>query len=130
GGVPATGGVRLGPDTVGGPTRKGLREDRPSPGCEWAGMGDWVTALSNGGERTGELVDFHTIQTPPGNEYGIAVSTIREPDWGMYCRHGLKIVEAVPAEHTRQGPRPACTRGQDDPSSEYTERKYCPACRP
>lgn len=122
--------THFGPDFVGGATHKGKRKDCIYPDCEWPGMGDWVTALSNGVERTGELVDFHIVRTSSGNEYGVAVSTIREPDWGTYCRHGLKIVEAVPAEHTRQGPRPACTLGQGDPFHECTERTYCPACYP
>lgn len=122
--------THFGPGFVGGLAHKGRRKDCSYPGCEWPGTGDWVTALSGDVERTGELVDFHIIRTSSRNEEVIKSSTIREPDWGTYCRHGLKIIEAIPAEHTLQGPPPACTLKQDDPSHECTERKYCPACHP
>jgi hypothetical protein len=100
------------------------------PNREWPRQGDLVTAKSGSVERTGKLVDFHIIQTSPGNEYAITISTIRKPDWGMYCRHGLKIVEAEPAEHTLQGPRPLCTLGIGDWSHRCAESRYCPACYP
>lgn len=93
-------------------------------------MGDRVTAMSGGVERTGMLVDFHIIQTSAHNEHAIATSTIRRPDWGMYCRHGLKIIEAEPAEHTCQQPRPSCALGVDDPFHVCPEPEHCPACYP
>lgn len=58
--------------------------------------------MTDGGERTGKLVDFNVIQTSPGNEYPIIRSTMRKPDWGTYCPHGLKVVERVPTEHSCQ----------------------------
>jgi hypothetical protein len=122
--------THLGPGFLGSVSHKGRREDCTYPDCEWPRQDDWVSAISRGVERTGELVDFHIIRTSAGNEYGILKSTIRRPDWGMYCRHGLKIVEAVPAEHTLQEPRPLCTLGQDDPFHECAEPRYCPACHP
>lgn len=90
-------------------------------------MGDLVTAMSDGVERTGILVDFHIIRTSVGNEYAIAPSTVRHPDWGMYCRHGLKIVEAEPAEHTCERP-PSDPPGCFDPFGPGSST--CPACYP
>jgi hypothetical protein len=86
--------------------------------------------MSGSVERTGKLVDFHIVQTSPGNGYVVATSTIRRPDWGMYCRHGLKIVEAEPAEHTFQDLRPLCTLGRTDWSHQCSEPRHCPACHP
>ncbi|MFE0472737.1 hypothetical protein ACFW2V_14080 [Streptomyces sp. NPDC058947] len=86
--------------------------------------------MSGGVERTGELVDFHLIRTSQRDEYEILPSTIRKPDCGTYCRHGLKIIEAVPVEHTLQEPRPLCTLGRDDPFHVCAEPRYCLACHP
>jgi hypothetical protein len=93
-------------------------------------IGDPATAKSGHVERTGKLVDFDIIRTSPGDEYVIARSTLRKPDWGTYCRHGLKIIEAEPAEHTFHGPRPLCTLGKDDWGHQCAEDKRCPACYP
>jgi hypothetical protein len=56
---------------------------------------------------------------------------IRRPDldkWGVYCPHGKKIVEAIPAEHTCGGkPQPIPRVG---PFEAEPEREYCKACYP
>jgi hypothetical protein len=54
----------------------------------------------------GELIHspgaLFVIRVSAGNEY--AATDVREPDWGNYCPHGLKIVEAEPAEHLCEDP--------------------------
>jgi hypothetical protein len=80
---------------------KGLREDCTHPDCAWPRAGDWVTGMSDGVERTGELVDpfVPLISTSVGNEYAILGSTMRKPEQGaVYCPHGVKIFEADSSE--------------------------------
>lgn len=121
--------IHHGPGTSGG-THEGLREDCSRPDCEWPRMGDLVTAMSGSVERTGKLVDFHIIRTSLRDEYVIARSTIRKPDQGAYCPHGLKVMEAVPAAHTCQPPRPPCTLGRDDLFHTCPEPEPCKGCHP
>lgn len=115
---------------LGGRSHEGKRDDCPSPGyCEYPHTGGLVTARDERVERAGELVDFHIIRTSPEDEYVIASSTIRQPDWGMYCRHGLKVIEAVPIEHTCG--RPAADRpGVFDIAAIELGSSGCPACYP
>lgn len=72
------------------------------PGCEWPRIGSMVTASIGHLERTGSLISKGdgriVIRVSSGTEY--EADSVRDPEWGAYCPHGLKISEAVPAEHT------------------------------
>jgi hypothetical protein len=61
-----------------------------------------VTASMGHLERTGTLIsksdDRMIVRVASGTEY--TADSVRRPEWGAYCPHGLKISEAVPAEHT------------------------------
>lgn len=120
-----------GPDSVGGVAHKGLREDCPYPGCEWPREGDQAIG-TNVVEWLGEIVDLSgfmpIIRTPDGAER--TVIDLRKPDWGMYCPHGRKVMEATPAEHACQPPRHPCNLGKDDLFHTCPEVENCPACYP
>lgn len=91
--------THFGTDSFPSLTHKGRREDCSHPDCAWPRMGDWVSGMAQGVERTGELVDFHIIRTSCEDEYVISGSTLRKPERGaFYCPHGVKIVEADPSE--------------------------------
>lgn len=79
--------------------------------CEWPWIGATVTTLIEGGaeftgmvtERSDDAVHLCTRVKC----YIRPVAEVWHPEWGMYCPHGMKIVEMVPAEHTcTPGPPP------------------------
>lgn len=115
---------------------KGKLEDCPAPECRWPQLGTLVTIPHLGGERTGKLVWRGTFAVKVKTYDDVVrvadIRGARKPDWGLYCRHGLKMIEAIPAEHKEgcQEPRPLCTLGQDDPFHECPEPEPCPACYP
>lgn len=79
---------------------EGCREDCVHPGCEWPRPGDLVSGRCGEVERVGELTDTSSrsvIRVAGGTEY--EATDLRKPDWGMYCTHGLKIIEEESAEH-------------------------------
>lgn len=113
-------------------THKGLRENCTAPDCAWPSEGDRATGVNAGVEWTGEIVDLDgflpVIQTPDGAQR--TVTDLRKPDKGVYCRHGVKVMAAVPAEHICQPPRPLCTLGREDPFHQCPEPEPCKACYP
>lgn len=88
--------------------------------------GDWVRGVcaADGKERSGRFMGLighlPVIRTRDGAEWPVLVLDDMEP-YAMICRHGLKVVEPVPAEHD-ESLRPHL------PSSRPT--RYCPACFP
>lgn len=125
--------THFGPDSFAGVTHKGSRKDCSYPDCAWPREGDWATVPVGEQERTGEVVDLGSftirVRTPNGAEYESDGRTAREPDWGTYCPHGLKVTAPVPAEHTCHLPKPPPCMTVD-PFREYPERMGCPACYP
>lgn len=105
----------------------------PTRPCE----GDWVrgTCAADGRERSGKFVrladHLPVIRTKDGNEWPVLSLDDMEP-FAMICRHGLKVVEPVPAEHDEglRPHRPPCTLGRDDPFHTCPETPYCPGCFP
>jgi hypothetical protein len=77
-------------------------------------------------ERTDASVRLGTVA---GERYWRPLDKVRPPDRGMYCRHGLKIVETVPAEHTCQLPTPPCDM-PDEPGHRCEDHRWCKACYP
>lgn len=113
----------FGLDSFGAVSHKGKREDCSHPDCAWPREGDWVTAVSGGRERTGELIEYISwpflLRTSSDDEFEIDPDSVRKPNWGTYCPHGVKVVEAIPAEHTCDGKAGALSDGT-----------YCKACHP
>lgn len=90
--------------------------------CEWPWLGAMVTTLTEEGAEVTGLVkersdDAVRLATGVGEDYIRPVAKVWHPEWGMYCPHGTKIVEAVPAEHT-------CTPGPPPPFD------FCKVCYP
>lgn len=110
---------------------EGGRDACAAPGCDWPWIGAMVTALDEV-EITGEVKERTDasvrLETVAGEWYWRPLDKVRPPDRGMYCRHGLKIVETVPAEHTCGGePKPLPRVG---PFESAPGREYCKACYP
>lgn len=109
---------------------EGLVEGCPATECKWPRLRTLVTCAGPG--VTGKLVskdgDSAVIETSSGARRTVPVGSLREPDWGTYCVHGLKIVEAEPAEHTCGGkPQPLPRTGI---FGEVPETGYCLGCYP
>lgn len=97
---------------------------------EWPREGSWAIGVClDGKECMGALVTLSkplsVIRTSEGVER--PVEGLRRPEWGSYCPHGAKVVEAVPAVHT-------CGRPADDPAGSVDLKGLCssdcPACYP
>lgn len=79
----------------------------PAPECQWPRLKQMVTIESGGRDVTGSLLSKEgsviEVGTPDGALHRGFRETVRRPEWGAYCPHGTKLVEAVPAEHTCEG---------------------------
>lgn len=51
-------------------------------------------------------------------------------EWGTYCRHGVKVVEAVPAVHTCHLPKVYCDLRKNLWHLCIDHQSACPACYP
>lgn len=109
---------------------EGPIERCPHPECEWPQLRTLVTCTGPG--ITGKLVSKDgskaVVETPDSTQRTVPVRALRKPDWGTYCVHGWKIVEAEPAEHTCQGePQPLPRTGVFESAP---ETGYCLGCYP
>lgn len=96
---------RLADGTTG--RHEGVIETCPERCCQWPQLGIMVTVRSDGRNVTGTL-DRKSgqqagVRTHDGCTHEAPLVTARRPEWGAYCPHGTKLVEAVPAEHTCEG---------------------------
>lgn len=69
------------------------------------------------------------VEAPGGSIWGGSLHWAESPEWGQYCPHGVQVIEAIPAEHDCQPPKPPCPEGKD-PWHECPEVPACPACYP
>jgi len=105
-----------------------------APQCEWPRVGGMVTVISRGRKVTGSLVrkvgNVVAVKTADGKLHRGARVGATRPEWGVYCAHGTKIVEAVPAEHTCHLPDPPCDLAGTLGHLCIDHKKYCPVCYP
>jgi len=116
-------------------THDGKIADCPAPQCAWPQIGAVVTVPTGGGERTGSVThrgEELVVHTPSGHTYRAAPGDARRPDWGAYCPHGLKIAEAIPAEHTcsKGGPGRPLPKDFIPGYGSLSADSMCPACYP
>ena len=108
-------------------------EKCPQPQCQWPRLRGMVTVPDGERERTGTVVhrDDETvrIETASGGVHECALSAARRPEWGVYCPHGIKLIEAEPVEHTCQLPPPPCDM-PDVPGHICADHRWCKACYP
>lgn len=108
---------------------EGPIEDCPAVECKWPQLRTLVTC--DGPGVTGKLLSKEggsaVVETPDGTRRTVPVRSMRKPEWGTYCIHGLKIVEAEPAEHICEGNAQPIPRAGifDD-----RETGYCLGCYP
>lgn len=104
------------------------------PGCEWPRIGGMVTITSGGRQVTGSLAlkegGAVEVDTADGKKHRGPKVTARRPEWGTYCPHGTKLVEAVPAEHTCEESPPPCALARDLGHLCVDHRGWCKACYP
>lgn len=100
---------------------EGERHGCRAPECQFPQLEAFVTM--SGIERSGVLKEKTDtggfVVTYSGDSFMWPLGELREAEWGTYCPHGVKLVEAVPAAH-RCGGRPG-------PLDDGT---YCQACYP
>jgi hypothetical protein len=111
----------------------GGRDACPAPECEWPWIDAMVTAMGET-EVTGvvkERTDVSVrLETSAGEWYWRPLDKVRPPDRGMYCRHGLKIIETVPAEHTCKQAQPSCDMPCEPGHRCPEDHGWCKACYP
>ena len=105
----------------------------PAPECQWPRLGEMLTIPSGSTDRTGKLVRKGAyaveIETADGKTYRNDIRSARKPEWGVYCPHGIKLVEAVPAEHTCHLPKVKCERS-GEPGHLCIDHNQCSGCYP
>lgn len=100
----------------------------------WPQVGCMLTVRSQGRSVTGVLrarADRQLqVETWSGDLYVAPLITAQRVEWGVYCPHGTKIVEAEDAEHTCEAAGPLLTIDEDDPICIPPRRDPCLACYP
>lgn len=117
-----------------GEVHEGDVEDCLALECRWPRVGGMVTVTSRGRRVTGSLVSkgksTAVIETSDGEAHGGLLATATRPEWGTYCPHGTKIVEAVEADHTCQNPQPDCEHSGELGHLCIDHTAWCKACYP
>jgi hypothetical protein len=113
---------------------EGPSEKCPAPECAWPRIGEMVTVISRGRKVTGSLAEkvgnAVVVKTADGKLHQASRVSVTRPEWGVYCAHGTKVVEAEPAEHTCHLPDPPCDLAGTLGHLCIDHKKYCPACYP
>lgn len=113
---------------------EGPIEKCPAPECQWPQIGCMLTVRSQGHLVTGTLLTktggHVQVRTTAGGLYTASLEDAQRPEWGVYCAHGEKIVEAVPAEHTCQTPQPDCDLSGELGHLCVDHKAWCRACYP
>jgi hypothetical protein len=104
----------------------------PAPECQWPRLKEMVTIESGGRDVTGSLLSKEgsviEVKTADGALHRGFRETVRRPEWGVYCPHGAKLVEAVPAEHTCRIPKPPCEKSGQLGHLCMDHQEWCRAC--
>lgn len=104
------------------------------PGCAWPRIGSMVTVTSGGRRVTGDLTlkkgNRVEVTTGDGTVHPAPRVTVQDAEWGAYCPHGTKLIEAVPAEHTCDLPKEPCDRSGDLGHLCIDHQPWCRACHP
>ncbi len=105
-----------------------------APECQWPRLRGLVTVRSDGRDVTGTLnrKDGRRLEvgTQDGKVHRAFLVTARRPEWGVYCPHGTKLIEAEPAEHTCELPKPPCERSGELGHLCIDHQEWCKACYP
>jgi hypothetical protein len=104
-----------------------------APECQWPQLGVMVTAMG-ATEMTGTVKERGDasvrVETASGEWYWRPLDRVRRPDWGVYCPHGTKLVEAIPAEHTCHLPKQPCEEAGSLWHLCIDHQEWCKACYP
>lgn len=113
---------------------EGPSDKCPVPECAWPRVGGMVTITPGGRQVTGSLTlkrgNAVEVETPDGKKHKGPRVTARRPEWGVYCPHGTKLVEAEPAEHTCDLPRLPCELSDELGHLCVDHQEWCKACYP
>jgi hypothetical protein len=111
-------------------------EKCPERQCRWPRLREMVTVTSGGRQVTGTLAAREgsdgrglVVHTADGMVHHAPLVTAQRPEWGVYCPHGVKLIEAEPAEHTCHLPPPPCDM-PDEPGHLCADHRWCKACYP
>lgn len=105
----------------------------PAPECQWPRLRGMVTVTSGGLRITGILTakegNSAVVMTADDVVHRGPIVTVTRPEWGVYCPHGIKVVEAEPAEHNCEDPWPPCDK-RDELGHLCGDHHWCHACYP
>lgn len=93
---------------------EGSVEDCSASECQWPQAGIRVLWPVDGRMLLCEMMErdekVAEVKLPDGGKSVGPRRWATEVEWGEYCPHGVKIIEAVPAEHICKEPKPSCDR--------------------
>lgn len=109
-------------------------EDCAAPECQWPQAGIHVLWPVDGRMLLCKMIErddlIAMVELPSGEERRGPRRWARKVEWGQYCSHGIKIIEATPAEHICKEAKVPCGHADELGHLCIDHWPTCHACYP